>query len=79
MRNALKERRRVGGPPTSRNPSNIESAFQTFKKAKLRYAADVRQYRAGFRLLKQAAAVNSADADEWLGAAYDYGLGTKPT
>jgi len=35
-------------------------------------------YRAGFELLKRAAALGSVDANEWLGAAYDYGLGTRP-
>jgi TPR repeat protein len=35
-------------------------------------------YACGLKLLKQAASLGQVGAHEWLGAAYDYGLGTRP-
>src|SRR5260370_7642583 len=36
------------------------------------------RYRAGFKLLKSTAALGHVEAHEWLGFAYDYGLGVRP-
>jgi TPR repeat protein len=38
----------------------------------------VKEYRSGFALMKSAAAMGYIKAHEWLGAMYDYGLGTRP-
>jgi TPR repeat protein len=37
----------------------------------------LKDYQRGFKLLKQAAALNHIGAYGWLGAAFDYGLGTR--
>jgi TPR repeat protein len=60
-------------------PGGINSEAQDiFRRAKAYYSApSVRKHKAGFELLKQAAALGNVDAHEWLGALYDYGLGTK--
>src|SRR5260370_20074781 len=56
------------------------STSEMFKKAREIYLRgnNPTRYRRGFRLLKSAAARGNSDAHEWLGAAYDYGLGTRP-
>jgi len=51
-----------------------------FAQAKRFYklGRDAEDYRNGIVLLKRAASLGLADAHEWLGAVYDYGLGTRP-
>src|SRR5882724_1600470 len=55
-------------------------ARSIFRKAKVSFTgeADAEKFRTGLLLLKQAAILNHAGAHEWLGAVYDYGLGTRP-
>jgi TPR repeat protein len=62
-----------------RNGNGTE-ARGIFRKAKASFTgeADVKKYRAGLELLKRAAALDHVGAHEWLGAVYDYGLGTRP-
>jgi hypothetical protein len=50
-----------------------------FKKAKASFGEprNKERYRTGFGALKMAACLGHVGADEWLGATYDYGLGTR--
>ncbi len=47
-----------------------------FKEAIEKYKVAL-DYPAGFKLLRKSAALGSIKAHEWLGAVYDYGLGTR--
>lgn len=55
------------------------SPVRIFAEAKRRYGpqCSLADFQCGFQLLKQAAAHGHTGAHEWLGAVYDYGLGTK--
>lgn len=46
-------------------------------KRKVNWANSVQDYKTGLALLKQAATLGQVGAHEWLGAIYDYGLGTR--
>ena len=54
-------------------------ASRTFRRATTCFVASTgsMNWKTGFQLLKRAAALNHMGAHEWLGAAYDYGLGTR--
>src|SRR5580700_4341745 len=78
MVSTMEKRAGVAAARKARNTASVQLALQIFEKAKKLYRPSVKQYRVGFQLLKQAAALECADAHEWLGAAYGYGLGTRP-
>ncbi len=46
-------------------------------KRKVNWPGSVQDYKTGLTLLKQAATLGQVGAHEWLGAIYDYGLGTR--
>ncbi len=58
---------------------SASSLRSIFARAKRFYnsGTGIDDYRSGFGLLKQAASLGLVAAHEWLGAMYDYGLGTR--
>jgi hypothetical protein len=69
----------VKGQAMRKDRSGFE-AQSIFRKAKpsITGTADVKKYRTGLELLKRAATLDHVGAHEWMGAEYDYGLGTRP-
>lgn len=62
---------------TNKSGSRSE-AVRVFRIAKACYGVSTcSSYKEGFELLKRAADLGCVDAHEWLGAMYDYGLGTR--
>src|SRR5579871_3100120 len=59
--------------------NSMPEARRLFVQAKSCYKAKngIEGYKAGFELLKRASSLGHVGAHVWLGAAYDYGLGTR--
>jgi hypothetical protein len=59
---------------------SLSEGRKLYKTALTNFTArpDTEKHKVGLALLKRASALGYLPADEWLGAAYDYGLGTKP-
>src|SRR5213082_2975192 len=55
---------------------NEIASRKLFRRARASYRN--KDFVTGFQLPKQAADMDHMEAHEWLGAAYDYGIGTKP-
>jgi len=64
---------------TRQKKNGSSEANRTFRRAQACFVVSTgsRNWKKGFELLKQAAALSHVGAHEWLGAVYDYGLGTR--